>query len=86
VLEIRLLGPVAAVRNGVAIEVGGVRAQTLLALLARRAGSPVSADSLVDELWAGEPPDAALTTLRSYVSRLRSALGDDVTIERSTAG
>ena len=46
---------------------------------------PVSADALIDELWAGEPPEGAATTLRSYVSRLRSALGD-APIERVSSG
>jgi predicted ATPase/DNA-binding SARP family transcriptional activator len=85
-LEVRLLGPVGALRDGVPIDVGGLRVQTLLALLALRAGRPVSAELLADELWAGEPSEAALTTLRSYVSRLRVALGGDVTIERAAAG
>ena len=49
-------------------------------------GSPVSADSLIEELWAGEPPDGASTTLRSYVSRLRAALGDAAPIDRVSAG
>ena len=50
-----------------------------------RAPAPVSADAIIDELWAGEPPDGAATTLRSYVSRLRSALGD-APIERVGGG
>ncbi len=49
-------------------------------------GTPVSADLLIDELWGGEPPDGASTTLRSYLSRLRGALGDDVAIDRLPAG
>ncbi len=74
------------IRDGASIEIGGVRAETLLALLAVQAGSPVSADSLVDELWAGEPPEGALTTLRSYISRLRTALGAGASIQRLTGG
>ncbi len=57
-----------------------------MALLATRANAAVSTDALIDELWAGEPPDGAATTLRSYVSRLRSALGPAVSIERLTSG
>ncbi|HJP89272.1 MAG TPA: BTAD domain-containing putative transcriptional regulator [Candidatus Limnocylindrales bacterium] len=75
-----------AIRNGTVVDIGGARAQTLLALLALRVGSPVSPESIIEELWAGEPPDAAPVTLRSYVSRLRAALGDDVPISRATAG
>lgn len=65
---------------------GGPRAERLVALLALRAGSPVRTDALIDELWAGEPPDGAPTTLRSYVSLLRSALGHATPIERTSAG
>ena len=72
-------------RDGQRIDIGGIRAETLLAMLALRAPAPVSADALIEELWAGEPPDGAATTLRSYVSRLRSALGD-APIERLSGG
>jgi predicted ATPase/DNA-binding SARP family transcriptional activator len=32
---------------------------------------------LIEDLWAGEPPAGAPTTLRAYISSLRTALGDD---------
>ncbi len=85
-LDLGLLGPIRVVRDGVPVEIGGVRSQTLLALLALRAGTPVSLDALTDELWAGEPPDGSPTTLRSYVSRLRTALGPTASIERRSSG
>jgi predicted ATPase/DNA-binding SARP family transcriptional activator len=46
----------------------------------------VSADAIIDALWSGEPPEGAATTLRSYASRLRTALGDGAEIERVSAG
>jgi predicted ATPase/DNA-binding SARP family transcriptional activator len=49
-------------------------------------GTPVATDALIEELWAGEPPDGAATTLRSYVSRLRAALGSAAPIEHVSAG
>ena len=73
-------------RDGVPVEIGGSQPQTLLAMLALRAGSPVSLDALTDELWAGEPPAGSPATLRSYVSRLRTALGDVASIERQSTG
>ncbi len=48
-------------------------------------GRAVQADELIDELWDGEPPDGAGVTLRSYVSRLRSALGPAAPIENANA-
>jgi predicted ATPase/DNA-binding SARP family transcriptional activator len=75
-LEFRILGPVEAWRGGSPVSLGGKRQRALLALLLVARGKPVSEDKLVDELWHGDPPPGAHGTLQSYVSRLRSALGD----------
>jgi DNA-binding SARP family transcriptional activator len=48
-----------------------------------RAGKVVSRDQLIDDLWHGEPPAAAETTLRAHVSRLRSALGGSRLLSRA---
>jgi len=85
-IEIRLLGPVEAARDSDVVPLGGRRQRALLALLAVQVGRVVAGDRLVDELWAGEPPDGAETTLRSYVSRLRGALGDATPIRASAGG
>jgi predicted ATPase/DNA-binding SARP family transcriptional activator len=74
-IEVRLLGPVEAAADGQVLRLGGPKQRALLALLALAPGRPVSADRILDELWRGEPPEGAATTLRSYVSRLRRALG-----------
>jgi predicted ATPase/DNA-binding SARP family transcriptional activator len=81
-----MLGPVRVLLGGAPVDLGGLRAEMLLTLLAIHPDVPVSTDALVDELWAGEPPDGAATTLRSYVSRLRTALGPAASIERVTGG
>ena len=85
-IEFRVLGPVEAIRDGGSVELGGPRQRALLALLLLEPGRPVSADRLVDELWQGEPPGSALVTLRSYVSRLRRALGDAGPISGGATG
>jgi predicted ATPase/DNA-binding SARP family transcriptional activator len=85
-IEFRLLGPVEAVRSGNAIALGGSRQRALLALLLMERGRPVTVDRLVEELWQGEPPTAAITTLRTYVSKLRSALGTEILITGSSSG
>ena len=82
----RVLGAVAAVRDGRSIALGGPRQRALLALLLLEAGRAITAGRLIDELWAGEPPDSAEVTLRSYLSRLRSALGADVVLATSSDG
>ena len=72
--DLRVLGPVEVVVDGATLPLGGRRQRALLALLVITPGQALPADRLADELWAGEPPDGSDTTLRSYVSRLRSTL------------
>jgi predicted ATPase/DNA-binding SARP family transcriptional activator len=85
-LEFTLLGPVEARRGGRSIALGGPRQRALLALLLLEPGRPVSAERLADELWHGRPPAGAAATLRSYVSRLRAALGDGDLVTGGPAG
>src|SRR6187551_1786101 len=85
-VEFRLLGPVEAVRDGTTLRVGGKRQKALLALLLLDPGRPVPVDALAEELWRGRPPAGADTTIRSYVSRLRSALDGAAVIESTGAG
>jgi DNA-binding SARP family transcriptional activator/tetratricopeptide (TPR) repeat protein len=74
-VEVRILGPLEVVESGRRLQLGSRKQRTLLALLVLHAGKVVSRDRLIDDLWHGEPPAAAETTLRSHISRLRSALG-----------
>ena len=46
-------------------------------MLALRANHTVSADELIDGLWADRPPASAAKNLQSYVSQLRKALASD---------
>jgi DNA-binding SARP family transcriptional activator len=78
--ELGLLGPVRAVRAGRELPLGGPRQRAVLALLVLEAGRVVPAGRLVEELWRGRPPLGAAKTLRSYVSRLRSALEPEVAV------
>jgi DNA-binding SARP family transcriptional activator len=74
VLEILLLGPIEARRDGTELVHVGARQRTLLAVLALNAGQVVSSDRLIDELWGEEPPGTATTALHGLVSQLRKAL------------
>ena len=85
-VSFRVLGTVEAARDGRPIALGGPRQRALLALLLLEPGRPVSTGRLSDELWAGEPPEGADATLRSYVSRLRTALGAHVPLQASSDG
>jgi predicted ATPase/DNA-binding SARP family transcriptional activator len=75
-LRFGLLGPLAAWRDGRPLALGSPQQQAVLALLIVRRGAFVSADALVDALWAEEAPTNALQTVRTYVSRLRKVLAD----------
>src|ERR671929_1908465 len=85
-LDVRLLGPVEVRVDERPIPLGGPRQAALVALLASRAGATIRTERLLEDLWAGEPPDGAATTLRSYVSRLRPTLGDRASIRGSRDG
>jgi predicted ATPase/DNA-binding SARP family transcriptional activator len=77
-LEFRILGPLEVLRDGEALEIGPRRHRALLARLLLSANRVVSAERLIEDLWAGRPPSGAAKTLRSYISRLRAVLGDEV--------
>ena len=74
-LELRLLGPIEAERDGVPATLGGPKPRALLAALALEPGRVVSVDRLVEALWPGDPPETAAHAVQVYVSQLRKALG-----------
>ena len=61
-------------RDGQPVTVPGGKTAELLVRLALDAGTPVSADRLLDELWGGAA--TRRNTLQSKVTRLRRALAD----------
>jgi len=73
-LLVRVLGPVTVERAGVEVDVGGPRQQRLLGVLALHAGRSVGLDTLLDAVFDGDPPTSAVSTFRTYVSRLRRSL------------
>jgi len=79
-LELRVLGPMQAIRAGHELPLGGPKQRSVLAVLLLEAGRAVPSERLVDELWRGRPPPGAVKTLRSYVSRLRTLLRPDAAL------
>jgi DNA-binding SARP family transcriptional activator len=73
-VELRVLGPLEAEINGRLLDLGPPKQRALCALLVSRRGRPVAVDVLLEELWKGTPPAAAMTSLRAYVSNLRRVL------------
>jgi DNA-binding SARP family transcriptional activator/tetratricopeptide (TPR) repeat protein len=71
-----LLGTLVLVDGaGNLVAVSGARQRALLASLLLSANMPVSSDALAEAVWDGSPPPGAAATLRSYIRRLRRALG-----------
>ncbi len=84
-IGVRVLGPLEADIDGVPADLGGPRQRCVLARLIAEHGRVVSADRLIDDLYADEAPPKALAAVQSYVSHLRRALEPD-RAARSPAG
>ena len=74
---VRLLGPLGVEVDGREIRIGSASQRRILSLLALSPGRAISTSALVDAVWAEDPPETALMSLRNQVSRLRSLLGRD---------
>ncbi|WP_440098565.1 BTAD domain-containing putative transcriptional regulator [Streptosporangium sp. H16] len=77
-LRFSILGPVRVWRDGDEVEIGSPQQRLVLAVLLLAEGRTVGHGHLLDAIWGEERPRTAMGTLRTYVSRLRSALGAEV--------
>ncbi|RVX45432.1 putative ATPase [Nonomuraea polychroma] len=77
VLQFSVLGPLAVTREGERIELGGTRVKALVATLLIAQGKVVTTDHIVDAVWGEHAPNSAISTLYSYITRLRKALEPD---------
>ncbi|WP_328933161.1 MULTISPECIES: BTAD domain-containing putative transcriptional regulator [unclassified Streptomyces] len=77
-MRYRILGSTRAEDSrGTALPLGGARLRALLAALALHPGRVVPLTTLIDEVWAEEPPQDAPAALQALVGRLRRTLGKD---------
>ena len=76
-MEFRILGPLEVISDGRALDLGGAKQRSLLAVLLIHPNEAVSRDTLIDALWEQSPPDAARKALQVHVARLRKQLGRD---------
>jgi DNA-binding SARP family transcriptional activator/tetratricopeptide (TPR) repeat protein len=79
-VEIRLLGGLSVMRDGVVLrdtELANRRARVLLKLLAAEHGRRVTVDRIVEALWPEQPPLRAADNVAVLVSRLRRTLGPE---------
>ena len=69
-----MLGPVRARRGVEELDLGAPQQRALLAILLLAEGRQVTVDGLIGGLWEEDLPNAAVGTVRTYVSRLRRTL------------
>ena len=75
-LAIDLLGPLRVSVGGRPLPLTADRLRVLLALLAMSPGRPVTMDGLATALWGEQQPENPRRSLQTYVTRLRTVLGD----------
>ncbi|MFE1413569.1 BTAD domain-containing putative transcriptional regulator [Streptomyces sp. NPDC058746] len=85
-MDLQLLGPVEASREGTRIALSGTKTHTVLAALLLARGRVVPDTRLSLLLWGGRPPVTMSAQLHTYVSRLRKLLEPEVTLERRGPG
>src|SRR5436190_22548610 len=74
-MDFAILGPVEVIRDGIAMPIGGAGRRTVLARLLIDAGRTVATDSIIEDVWNGQPPATAHKTLQKYISELRKTIG-----------
>ncbi|MEU1516075.1 BTAD domain-containing putative transcriptional regulator [Streptomyces sp. NPDC005811] len=85
-VEVRVLGPVEALRDGAPVALGGVKTRTMLAALLLARGRVVADSRLSFLLWGWDPPATVNAQIYSYVYRLRKLLGPGVELVRRAPG
>ncbi|MGW4926613.1 BTAD domain-containing putative transcriptional regulator [Streptomyces parvulus] len=76
-MRYRILGIAQTEDHGTVTTPGGPRLRALLAALALRPGRVVTPATLIDEVWAEDPPRDAPAALQALVGRLRRTVGKD---------
>jgi DNA-binding SARP family transcriptional activator len=76
-LLLRVLGPLRLERDGQVIDIGGARQREVLARLAVAGGQPVTAESLIADVWGPSAGDSSASSLHVSVSKLRRAIDPD---------
>lgn len=74
VVAFSLLGPLEVRRDGIDYAPTAPKVLQLLALLLLQPGKAVHIDSIINELWSGEPPRSVRTTMQTYVYQLRKCI------------
>jgi predicted ATPase len=81
-MQFRILGPLQVLSAGHPIDPGAPKQRALLAFLLINDNQVLSADRILEEVWAGDPPAGGPKTLQVHISKLRKALGRNGTSGR----
>ncbi|HEX6917741.1 MAG TPA: winged helix-turn-helix domain-containing protein, partial [Phycicoccus sp.] len=73
-VRLRVLGELAATRDGETVDLGGRRQRAVLAALVISRGAVVSPERLADCVWGDEQPANPTGAVQAYVSHLRRRL------------
>jgi DNA-binding SARP family transcriptional activator len=73
-LRFGVLGPLQVWRDAQEVSLGTIKQRLLLAVLLQEPNRTICLDRLVAALWDESPPKSAISNLRSYANRLRTAL------------
>jgi DNA-binding SARP family transcriptional activator/tetratricopeptide (TPR) repeat protein len=76
-LRVEVLGPVRAWRGPVELALGPARQRAVFAVLALRAGRPVTQAELIAAVWGADAPKSVAGNIHTYVSGLRRVLEPD---------
>jgi DNA-binding SARP family transcriptional activator/tetratricopeptide (TPR) repeat protein len=85
-VRLGILGPLLVVDDAGGEIPVAVRQRTLLAALLVHANRTVAVEQLAEAVWDGRPPDCAVRTLRTYMVRLRQAVGPGIAARIETHG
>ncbi|WNM31371.1 BTAD domain-containing putative transcriptional regulator [Streptomyces sp. Li-HN-5-11] len=73
-MEFRVLGPIEILDRGCNVVPTAPKPRQVISLLLLRRNTLVQTAELIDELWEQNPPGSAMTTLQTYVYKLRKVL------------
>src|SRR5438105_4736044 len=75
-LEFRILGPLEIEVDGTPVELVGQRQRSVLIALLLHANEVVSTARLTDDLWGGDAPKTATTSLHNGLTQIRKVVGE----------
>jgi DNA-binding SARP family transcriptional activator/serine/threonine protein kinase/WD40 repeat protein len=77
-VRFEVLGPLTVTESHAAVNIGGPKQRTVLAMLIAHAGDPVSVDTIIQAVWGDDAAPSARRIVQTYVATLRGAVGDSI--------